>query len=290
MIKTLRITVPLTLALLLSACGKDVPPSTVGQIVSIENLGSAQGNFRLIATDAPFQYADVTSAKVTVDKIEAEDVNEVRKVVKDTPMTIDLVQLRNGLVTAMVDLNLSPGQYKKIILTVSNGSIGLKDGSNTNLKNPSSEIKVSIKPEITVSSSMSTDVILDFDLSKSFVLRGNDLSDGFNFKPVLRAANLTTAGTVSGKVLSDKETADLGDDVALEGAIVTISQDGSSVSTALTGADGKFKVVGLPAGEYSFVVSHPLHSSSQSSSFSIAAGNVTSAGDTLLVKTPTQTP
>lgn len=259
--------------------------------MSIENLGTAQGNFRLIATDAPFQYADVTSAKVTVDKIEAEDVNEVRKVVKDTPMTIDLVQLRNGLVTTMVDLNLSPGQYKKIILTVSNGSIGLKDGSNTNLKNPSSEIKVSIKPEITVSSSMSTDVILDFDLSKSFVLRGNDLSDGFNFKPVLRAANLITAGTVAGKVLSDKETADTGDDVALEGALVTISQDGSSVSTALTGAHGNFKVVGLSAGDYSVVISHPHHSASQSSSFSIAAGNVTSVGETLLVKTPiTPTP
>lgn len=276
---------------LLGSCGKDVtPPPEKSGITTLENLGPANGNFRVIATDAPFSFGQVTSAKVNINRIEVKSISDVSTSLIGQPLVLDLVNLTNGLVTPVVDLNLPPGEYKELNLIIETGSIDLASGEHYNLKIPSgstSGLKVFISPPIKITTSLSTDLLIDFDMARSFVPQGNTKANqitGFHFKPVLRAANLTTAGTLSGKVMSDNGTVSTADDVGLSGAVVKVFQNGSEYSTAVADANGNYKIIGLPEGAYSFEVSSEGYQPSSASNFSITAGNVTSAEEVLLSK------
>lgn len=284
-------------ALLITSCGKNIDPSTTLSVSSLEALGPATGNIRLIATDDPFTYDNVASAKVSVDKIDAVTNNAVVTNISSKQMVLDLVNLKNGMVSVLADVTIPPGQYKELQFYISSGSVDLKNGSHYNLTVPSGSqtgLKVSINPSINIATQASSDIIIDFDLSRSFVPQGNTNSSngitGFNFKPVLRGTNLTTAGTVTGKVFSDNTTpSNTADDVALAGAVVTISQNGSAVQTAVTDSNGVYKVVGLPEGAYTLDVSAPGFTSAATANLSIVAGNTNQFGNTLLAKNPPST-
>ena len=93
-------------------------------------------------------------------------------------------------------------------------------------------------------SGLTSDLLLDFDVEKSFILKGNrDSIGGFLFKPVIRAVNASTVGRISGTVADTVA-------VALNNATVWVEQD-TVVSTTYTGADGAYTILGLTAGTYS---------------------------------------
>jgi hypothetical protein len=206
-------------------------------------------------------------------------------------MTLDLVKLKNGMVTTLADMDLPPGKYDLIQLYVSSANVELTSGKTFDLMVPSGAqtgVKVFIDPNINVTTKVSTDLLIDFDLSRSFIPIGNPQSvngiTGFNFFPVIRAANLTTSGSISGKVLSDQGTpTDISDDKGLAGAIIEITKD-VLISTAVSDEDGSFKVIGLPEGDYSIVIKAEGHTNSETVSSSVVAGNVKSLDDILLVK------
>ena len=70
-------------------------------------------------------------------------------------------------------------------------------------------------------------------------------------------------------VLLDKHT-----DAGISGATVTAK--GLSLS-AQTGADGRFRLLDLPAGQHDIEVSHPLYVAPEAVSLAVAAGQVTPA-------------
>ncbi len=274
----------------LASCGKDVtpPPSSSG-ITSLEGLRSASGNFRLIATDAPFSYMKVSSAKITVNRIEVKSSTDVSTSLVGQPLVLDLVKLTNGLVTPIIDLNLPPGQYKELNLIIETGSIDLVSGAHYNLKIPSgtsSGLKIKIDPPVNITTQASTDIILDFDLAKSFVPQGDSKDEstitGFHFKPTLRAANRTTAGSVSGKVSTDMGTASSADDIALGGAVITVKQNGMEVAAGISDTQGAYKIIALPEGAYTLEISSAGYTTSSPVNVSIVAGNLAAAGETLL--------
>jgi hypothetical protein len=97
---------------------------------------------------------------------------------------------------------------------------------------------------------LTTEVLLDFNVEKSFILKGNMDSPagikGFNFKPVIRAVNNTTAGTVDGMVMNS--------DTALEFAYVlmeqVVEQDTFEITSASTDEEGYYAMPGIQAGLY----------------------------------------
>jgi hypothetical protein len=249
----------------------------------------------LIATDAPFSFDNVSSAKLIIDKIEAKSANSVVTSILKAPVGLDVVTLKNGLVAAMVDINLPPGEYDELRLYISSATVDLKEGNHFNLTVPSgasSGLKVFISPAVKITTQASTDILLDFDLARSFVPQGNTKSSNgitcFNFKPVLRAANMTTAGTISGKVMSDNGTPSATDDVNLAGAVAKVSQNSEVVATAVTDTMGNFKMIGLPAGSYSLEVSSEGFNDSSSNNVSVTAGNISNSGTTLLNLKPVE--
>lgn len=293
--ETISSLVVLSLLSVAVSCGKDVVPFKSRTVTSLDKLGSANGNFRIVVTDAPFTYAKVSSAKIIVKQIEVKSTTDTSTTLLGKPIELDLVALKNGLVTAVVDLNLPPGQYKELMVISESGSIDLTSGNHYNLKIPSGDtsgIKVKIDPPINITTQASSDIILDFDLARSFVPQGDSKNEesitGFHFKPVVRGANRTTAGTVTGAVSSDNGTPATADDVKLEGAVVSVMKNNTVISSAVTGADGKFKIIGLPQDSYSMEISSEGFTKSSSVNFSITAGNVTTVDETLLAKLPAE--
>lgn len=221
--------------------------------------GSDSGTAKVYMTDAPFPFENVVSAKVTVKRIEIRGDNENNKrTLFEGNREIELLNLRNGVTTLLGEVSLPAGTYHQIRLIVTKGKVVLDDGREFNLTVPSgsqSGLKINIKPALVISGGQTSNVILDFDVAKSFVVISNENSpngiEGFKFKPVVRAANLGPAASIEGKVLSDKGTPmNALDDTALAGASVKVSKDEITVASTVTNEDGTYKILGLEPGSY----------------------------------------
>lgn len=228
-------------------------------LFSCQDSGSSSqngtGTLRLFATDAPLNVENLSSAKITIEEIKLRNSAGEKVTVMSKVVTLDLLTLRNGLVETLADLEIPQGKYDEILLLISSATVEMKDGKTYPLKVPSgsqSGLKVFVKPDITISTGLSTDVLLDFDLSRSFVptMNGNAVS-GFNFKPVIRAEVLAFAGTVSGQVL------DVTDESPIAGAAITVRKGTEIVTTAVSDSEGYFKVLGLPADTYNISAEAP---------------------------------
>lgn len=68
-------------------------------------------------------------------------------------------------------------------------------------------MKIFIDPSIDVVGGLTAELLLDFDVSQSFVIQGNpafpaDIK-GFIFKPTIKAANLSISGRLAGTITDD---------------------------------------------------------------------------------------
>ena len=105
-----------------------------------------------------------------------------------------------------------------------------------------SGIKIFIKPELSVSGGLTSDLLLDFDVSSSFVQK----SDGFNFKPVIKASNLSIAGTLLGTITTIEQDTIVG----VDGAQVAVFIADTLNTTTFSDVDGGYTLMGLEAGSY----------------------------------------
>jgi hypothetical protein len=177
--------------------------------------------------------------------------------IDDRPREIDLLTLQGGITDTLADAELPVGTVDQIRLRVSGAAVFLTDGRSFPLDVPSGDtsgIKVFPTPPIEIVGDLTTDLLLDFDVSESFSAVPNsptrvDEIETFHFHPVLRVANLSTAGSIEGTIFDDRGTdGDTTDDVALPSAAVTLRQGGVVVGSTASGADGAYVLMGLPAG------------------------------------------
>jgi hypothetical protein len=113
---------------------------------------------------------------------------------------------------------------------------------------------------------LTSEIVLDFNLDRSFVLKGNMNTPagikGFNFKPVIKAINNTTQGTVAGHVINA--------DTAIYEAPVWIRED-----TVYTDEEGYYAIPGLPAGLYTISATYAGFDTVNVEGMEIVAGNLT---------------
>jgi hypothetical protein len=254
------------------------PSIVTGEAVSSSSSG--MGRLRVLATDAPFDFNTVASAKITVASISLRSANGGRVTVMENPVTLELLDLKNGLVSTLADLEVPQGLYDQALLLIASASIDLKDGRHFPMTVPSgaqSGLKVFINPGINVGPTGVSDLLLDFDLSRSFVpIAGGKNITGFNFKPVIRAVNQTVSGALYGKVFDNHQTpSDPSDDTPINGAVVTIVKDGAIVGTAVSEANGYYKIIGLGAGSYVGGAVADQFDASEDQAFSISVGQDT---------------
>lgn len=223
-------------------------------------IPTEKSTLNVYLTDAPFPVDLVSKTIVNIDKIEirkqsSDTTNSEFIVLSEDPIQIDLLSLSNGITEQLASVELDSGRYDMIRMHVTDSKVVLKDNTVYDLKIPSgssSGLKVKIDPSIDVSSGQIIDVLLDFDVSKSFVAKGNwkgGKLNGFNFKPVVRGILLGMAGRIEGTVT---DTAG----VALEKAAVKVwlpsieTEQDSLITSSFTDTDGKYKIIGILSGTY----------------------------------------
>ena len=244
--------------------------ATLGVAACSDSSGTGTGLLTVRLTDAPFPFSNVARVDVFVVRVDARTAEPTEAEASDesnqqgwttvaTPnASINLLDLRNGTTTNLGATTLPTGTYNgfRLIIDPSRSSITLMDGTKPAIQFPSaghSGIKIKLdKPiELTEDGSVMT---LDFDIGRSFVMRGNGAASGFNFKPVIRAVAQDITGSVTGSVRANTATG-----AGVPGAAVEVLTAGSLlndadpthiVGTTSTDANGDFRFGFLLPGTY----------------------------------------
>lgn len=229
-------------------------------------------------TDAPFPFSEVKNVNVHVVRVDGrsdevsdpqtEDENNMDGwvTIASPDALFDLLTLQGGVTTNLGAGTLATGRYNsfRLILDTDLSSVVLNDDSEVNVIWPSAAqtgIKIKLDAPIDVVEGNSI-MILDFDVGRSFVLRGNSIrNNGLLFKPVIRATASEFTGSISGTVRA--ETAE---GAPVEGATVELLVDGTLladdeeekvVGTTATDASGNFTFGWILPGDYEIRVTPP---------------------------------
>lgn len=235
-----------------------------------ESSGPTMGTLSVRLTDAPFPFSEVARVDVFVIRVEARNSEPTEAEAEDennrggwstiaTPnVSINLLDLAGGVTTNLGAATLATGRYNgfRLILDTDRSTITLKDGSTPPIHFPSagqSGIKVKLDEPIELTEDGSV-VTLDFDIGRSFVMRGNTVDKGFNFKPVIRAVAQDITGSVIGSVRANSTTgpgvAGASVEVLTAGSLLTDNDPSHIVATSATDANGDFRVAFLLPGSY----------------------------------------
>jgi hypothetical protein len=240
---------------------------------------ASTGRLSIRLTDAPFPTDLVAEANITINKIEIRESGETEgnpfMVLTEEEMSFNLLDLTNEVTASLVDMDVPVGTYDLIRLYVSDANVVLSDESVFDLKVPSgssSGLKVFLDPAIEVAGGLSAELLLDFDVSRSFVLKGNHATPagikGFNFKPVIKASNLSTAGRLIGTVTDSQEA-------VVEGAQVSVFAADTLNTSTFTDANGGYAVLGMDPGMYDVTYEYEDYQPVTIEDIEIAIANVT---------------
>lgn len=228
--------VGLVVAFTVQGCGGSTP------------LSSETGTLAVHMSDAGG--SDITAANVTITKIDAH-IGSNWQTVFTGSQAVDLFALRNNdmiLGSALV----AAGDYSQVRIYVSNATVTDSTGVHT-VEIPSAEqsgIKVNLN--YTIDPNVVTDVLLDFNVGKSFVLQGNGV---YRLKPVIPAVVKILSGTATGTV-SNAGGVLLGASVTATYTAGSNYPVGTVVNNTFTQVDGTFKVWALMPGTYTFTFSY----------------------------------
>lgn len=235
-----------------------------------DSSGTGTGLLTVRLTDAPFPFSEVASVNIYVVRVDAKTSSTTDAEAEDetnqngwttiaTPNAlINLLDLGSGKTMNLGATTLPTGNYQgfRLIIDSDQSSITLKDGSSPPIFFPSaaqSGIKVNLDQPIQLTEDGSV-MTLDFDIGRSFVMRGNRASNGFNFKPVIRAIAQDITGSVTGSVHANTATGPAVPDATVEvltaGSLIGDTDPTHIVRSTQTDASGNFRIAFLLPGTY----------------------------------------
>jgi hypothetical protein len=257
---------------------------TVGVVGCAESTGPSNGRLVVRLTDAPFPYSEVDRVDVYVVRVdarrtavgdaEAENAGNMNgwTTVAETNAAFNLLDLQGGKTANLGSTTLATGTYSgfRLIIDPQLSSVTLKDGtvlngsSNPGITFPSAHrtgIKINLDSPISVVADSSV-MIVDFDVGRSFVLRGNSIrNNGLIFKPVLRATAQELTGSISGSVraLANDGAVVAGASVELlkQGTALADTDETNVVATTSTDLSGNFRFGFILPGTYEIRVTAP---------------------------------
>lgn len=232
--------------------------------------GSTTGQVNVQLTDAPFPFAEVKRVDVfvvridgktaEVDDTEVDNESEMSswQTLVSPNTSINLLDLTNGKTANLGVATLPAGTYRsfRLIIDTDKSSITLDDGTKPDVKWPGAGkhgIRIQLDQPVVISGTQN--LLIDFDLGRSFVMRGNSIkNNGLLFKPSIRAVSQQSTGSLAGSVHADSPTG-----TAIAGATIEVLKNGTSlgdtdsdniVRSGMTDASGNFLLSFLKPGTY----------------------------------------
>lgn len=188
----------------------------------------------------------------------------------------DLLDMSKGIMGDLSFLPIPPGTYGYAIASVSHGW-AYKNGKEYPVIFPHGQMILAFQPPVQVGEHLSPDLIINIDVSKSFVPIRHGTA--FIFKPFVRVVNATTAGSLIGGVVSYPSFDPVG------GAEVSVDVNGQAYSgytltesytdptTGMTLLPGEYWIPGIPGGTYPVSASKTGYVTADSTNVSILKGN-----------------
>jgi hypothetical protein len=259
--------------LVVAGCGEE----TVG-VEDQELMLDGPATIRILLTDAPADY--IAAAEVDIGRVELLPADGGPPIVLSEDGTdgfVNLLDFQAAATTPLADAEVEAGTFAQLRLVVEAARVeliegyafrdgdtmkdlkvpsGAQTGIKLNLRDADDDGPLEIVPGETV-------IVLDFDVNRSFVLRGNpDTPAGVHgviFKPTIRVSGMDVAASLSGTVSTELEG------VSVEGLVVSATPtDGGTVpgyqtrtATSTTAADGTYTIYFLVPGSYDVTVETP---------------------------------
>ncbi|MBD3615637.1 MAG: DUF4382 domain-containing protein [Gracilimonas sp.] len=203
---------------------------------------SKTGSFQVLLHDAPASYDEVN---VFIERVEVNNgADEEGWVTVGEPQQVfDLLELTNGVLQPLGEIELETGTYEQVRLILNqDGHSVVVDGVSHNMFIPSGSqtgiklnVNAEIQPDITYV------LLLDFDANRSVVVTGNENSgQNYLLKPVIKATNQAITGNIEGTVSP----------VEAEPVVYAIASGDTLSSTYADTTSGNFRLIGLEAGTY----------------------------------------
>ncbi|WP_375435247.1 DUF4382 domain-containing protein [uncultured Hymenobacter sp.] len=269
----------LTTTVAFTSCSKD------------DNSSSSKLQVKLM--DAP---GDFQSVVLDVQQIEIhlkEESNpEGWKLLPFQAQAINVLEYVNGRSALLVDTDFEPGDLKEIRLKLGPDSYVIgKDGLRYDLKTPSGQTSgVKLKlDKAAVQERETFQLLLDFDVAKSVVERGNwrpnnDRKERYLLKPVIRVVAQDLRAGLRGTVAP----------AAARPQVLAIRSSVTVADTFSTAADaaGAYQLSGLPSGTYrveffpttTAPTGQPAYKNAVKSSIIVVNEQVTDLGSTSLTQ------
>jgi hypothetical protein len=237
---------------------------------SLALIGTTNGQLNVQLTDAPFPFAEVKRVDIFVvridgkiadiDSAEAADESDSAgwKTLVSPNASINLLDLTGGKTSNLGVATLPAGTYRgfRMIIDTDKSTVTLNDGSHPTVKWPGAGkngLKIVLDQPVVVAGTST--LLIDFDIGRSFVMRGNSISqNGLLFKPVIRATTQQSTGILTGSVHADSPTG-----AGIAGATIEVLKNGTPlndtnannvVRSGMTDASGNFTLSFLAPGTY----------------------------------------
>ena len=216
---------------------------------SDDAANSSKLEVRLIDAPGDFQRVVLDVRQIEVH-LKDEGNPDGWKMLNFSAQAINVLDYVNGRSALLVSDDFAPGDLKEIRLILGPDSYVVgRDGQQYDLKTPSGQTSgVKLKLEkATLKQRETFQLLLDFDVAKSIVERGNwkpgnDKKERYLLKPVIRVVAQDLRGGISGTVSP----------AAARPQILAIRSSILGPDTVSTSADvsGAYQIGGLPAGTY----------------------------------------
>jgi len=224
--------------LALAGCSKETDNSSAAKLEV--RLTDAPGNFNAVVLDV--QQLEV--------HLKDESDPQGWQTLAFTPQTVNILDYVNGKSALLVSTDFAPGDIKEVRLILGPDSYVVgTDNQQYALKTPSGQTSgVKLKLDnVTLAAGSTYQLLLDFDVAKSIVERGNwkngnDKKERYLLKPVIRLVAQSLRGGLRGTV----------NPAAARPQVLAIRSSVTGPDTVSTFADasGAFQLSGLPAGTY----------------------------------------
>jgi len=253
----------LVLALSLAGCYQDDTTAT--------SLAALRPRITVRLTDAPFPYDSLHSVTIYVVRIEANTAADTSgggqwALITEPRKTFDLLALQQGATAILGQGEMPAGQYHSVRMTIDTGlsSITWNDAAQHTAQvnwHGWTTIYAFVEYPVEVAA-QGADIVLDFDVGRSFQFNFYSSNNEFDFTPQLRAINSAAAGAIAGVVTQGSGATTSGVPNAQVSVFAPNPAQPDSIAyleaTGRSDSAGRYKVGFLPPGNYIVKIEEPF--------------------------------